>query len=176
MADFDNAFKKMMVNEGGYNLHKVKHDRGGMTFAGIAEKFHPDWPGWDYIKHNPNFVVDMQLIEFVKSFYRRKFWDKIMGDKIVDQEIANTLFDFAVNAGHRTAIKLLQKSLLVRVDGILGPITVGELNKQNDLQRFLMHYALLKIAYYAGICNRKKSQKKFLLGWVNRALRPFTGK
>ena len=38
MADFEKAFNKTMMNEGGFMLHDVEGDRGGMTFAGISRK------------------------------------------------------------------------------------------------------------------------------------------
>ena len=46
MADFLQAFESMIRNEGGYKLHSVEGDRGGMTYAGIARKRNPQWPGW----------------------------------------------------------------------------------------------------------------------------------
>ena len=46
MAAFSTAFDQMIRNEGGYVLHTVAGDRGGMTFAGIARNFWGGWPGW----------------------------------------------------------------------------------------------------------------------------------
>lgn len=48
MAEFTPAFEEMIRNEGGYILHNVAGDHGGDTYAGIARRFHPDWPGWQY--------------------------------------------------------------------------------------------------------------------------------
>ena len=52
MGEFEQAFEKMIRNEGGYLLHKVSGDRGGQTYAGIARNFYPDWDGWDLIDRN----------------------------------------------------------------------------------------------------------------------------
>lgn len=41
MADFNPAFEAMIKDEGGYVLHNVEGDRGGMTYAGIARNMNP---------------------------------------------------------------------------------------------------------------------------------------
>ena len=35
-----------MKDEGGYVLHEVPGDTGGMTYAGIARNKNPQWNGW----------------------------------------------------------------------------------------------------------------------------------
>ncbi len=45
MADFIPCFEQTLTLEGGYKLHTVKGDRGGMTYAGISRVHHPNWPG-----------------------------------------------------------------------------------------------------------------------------------
>ncbi|MCP4746894.1 MAG: N-acetylmuramidase, partial [Desulfobacteraceae bacterium] len=104
MGNFDNAFEEMIKNEGGYKLHRVSGDRGGLTYAGISRKYHPNWPGWSYIDNGE--IDNADLTGQVKQFYRRQFWEKIKGDEIREQTIVFSLFDFAANAGCRTAIKL----------------------------------------------------------------------
>lgn len=169
MADFNKAFDKMIANEGGYVLHKVKGDSGGRTYAGIAENYHPDWLGWEYL--DGNIGIDHKSMEsFVRGFYRTKFWDKVCGDKIADQEVADTLFDFAVNTGHSTAIKIAQGVVNSVPDGIIGPKTLSKLNRMRR-DEFITRYALAKIGRYARIVNRDRSQSKFLLGWINRTLK-----
>ena len=55
-------------------------------------------------------------------------------------------------------------------DGSIGDVTVQKIN-QAEPEKFIMAYTLGKIARYAEICNRNRDQSKFLLGWVNRALK-----
>jgi hypothetical protein len=52
----------------------------------------------------------------------------------------------------------------------MGPITVSAVNAQDE-EMFMARYTIAKIARYAEIVNRDRSQAKFLLGWVNRTLR-----
>jgi len=166
MADFTPAFEKTIANEGGYILHEVSGDKGGLTYAGIAENYHPDWEGWQLLKNDP----DSPKIEpMVRSFYKKQFWDKVKGDDIASQKIADSLFDFSVNTGVRTASKLAQIVVNAAADGIIGRNSTAALNKFSE-ELFISNYALAKIARYAKIVTKDKSQKKFLLGWVNRTL------
>jgi len=165
MADFLPAFESMIRNEGGYKLHTVAGDRGGMTYAGIARNFHATWLGWDAIDRG--YIPDTEL---VRDFYRIHFWNKVNGDKINDQRIARNLFDFAVNAGPKTAIKLAQIVAGTTPDGALGQKTLDALNAL-DGGAFVPAYALAKIARYRDIVTRDRTQQKFLLGWINRTLK-----
>jgi len=167
MAEFSSAFEKMIVNEGGYKLHNVKADHGGQTFAGIARNFHPNWPGWRYIDSNE--MDNAELTGLVASFYKENYWDKVKGDDIKEQAVAASLFDFSVNTGSRNAVKLAQIVVESTPDGIIGPKTLEKINKY-DANLFIARYALAKVARYANIVNRDRSQGKFLLGWINRTL------
>lgn len=164
MADFLPAFEKMIRREGGYVLHTVAGDRGGQTYAGIARNAWPQWEAWRAIDDG-----DMPPAEVVRAFYQAQFWFSIHGDKITDQSIAETIFDFSVNGGVKTAAILAQTIVGVTPDGKIGPKTLAAINAQNS-EKFIMAYALAKIARYAAIVRRDRSQQKFLLGWVSRAL------
>jgi lysozyme family protein len=41
MAEFQPACELMICNEGGYKLHTVPGDKGGMTYAGISRNNFP---------------------------------------------------------------------------------------------------------------------------------------
>lgn len=166
MADFSLAFERMIRNEGGYVLRDVPDDRGGMTYAGISRKKQPSWEGWREIDAGREPEA-----ETVRAFYRDRFWRPLQGDAIRSQAIAQTLFDFAVNAGIKTAVVLAQAVLgNLTPDGKLGPKTLAALNEADEAL-FIARYALAKIARYAEIVRRDRSQAKFLLGWINRTLK-----
>lgn len=165
MADFLPAFERMILNEGGYVLHTVKGDRGGMTYAGIARNAWPKWPGWQVI--DAGAEPDAQT---VRSFYRANFWAPLKLDDVQSQSIAQTIFDFGVNAGTATAAKLAQVVVGVTPDGRIGPVSLAALN-MTDPDAFAARYALAKIARYRDIVMRDRTQGKFLLGWINRTLK-----
>ncbi len=166
MADFQPAFDAMIRHEGGFILHEVRGDRGGKTYAGIAQNYHPQWQGWPVLERDTN---DPALPGLVQDFYKQHFWDRIKGDDLDRQIVATAIFDFAVNAGVGTAAKLAQKVAGATADGVIGTQSVAKLNAL-DPALFMPHYTLAKIQRYADIVNRDRGQKKFLLGWVNRSL------
>lgn len=168
MAEYAPAYEKTLRNEGGYVLHTVEGDRGGMTYAGIARNYHPGWPGWTMLDAGHRDSSDLTVL--VRSFYRSEFWDRINGDDIAHQDVAEAIYDFAVNAGVKTAAKLAQLVVGATPDGIIGPVTVERINTTNP-ETFILRYVLAKIARYRDICTKDPGQKRFLLGWLNRSLR-----
>ena len=166
MADFNPAFEKMLHDEGGMQLTDIPGDRGGMTYAGIARNPNPQWAGWPLVDRKE---FGGSLTSLVREFYRTNYWDRIRGDELRSQEIAETIFNFGVNTGVGTAIKLAQVIVKAVPDGGIGPKTVELLN-QCTPQNFMASYAIAKIARYAAICNKDRTQSKFLLGWINRTL------
>lgn len=164
MSDpFEQAFSATMRREGGYKLHTVAGDRGGMTYAGIARRFHPNWAGWRFIDQGDTPPTDM-----VRDFYRREFWNRLNCDAMPER-IAASIFDFGVNAGVVTAAKLAQAVAGVEADGVIGRKTVAALLDMDPAQ-FEAAYAIAKVKRYAEIVGRDRSQGKFLLGWIRRTL------
>jgi lysozyme family protein len=168
MSDFLPAYEATMLNEGGYVLHNVPGDRGGQTYAGIARNRWPSWPGWAAIdaggKPDTNDV---------RHFYRTNFWAALRLDELQHQATAAAIYDFAVNAGPAVAVKLAQLVVGATPDGRIGPVTLQQLNAM-DPDRFVLAYALAKLARYRDIVQRDRGQAKFLLGWINRTLKGVT--
>ena len=137
MADFKIAYKKTAINEGGWN--HVSGDRGGETYKGIARKFHPKWEGWKLVdkakplKHN-QIIKNEALDKLVQDFYKKQFWDVISGDKVEDQNIANTLYDFGVNAGYGRSIQNIQTVLGMTAN---GKISTELLKRINNPEKYL---------------------------------------
>lgn len=165
MAQFLPAYEQVIVLEGGYVLHDVKHDRGGQTYAGIARKHWPAWAGWQHIDRG-----DIPPTPLVREFYRRHFWDAIKGDEIADQDVAGSLYSCAVNMGVKVATRLTQVVVGTTPDGDFGPRTLSALNSFNPAL-FLARFSIAKMARYAEIVRKDRSQAGFLLGWLNRVLK-----
>lgn len=163
MAEFASAFERMLINEGGLVLHTVQGDRGGMTYAGIARNANPNWTGWPLLDAGRDVPAQM-----VRDFYKANYWDNMRGDDLQQQAIAQTIFDFHVNAG-KPARTLAQVVVGVTPDGAFGDKTVAALNAA-DPAHFVMAYALAKIKRYVDIVMGDRSQGKFLLGWCRRAV------
>lgn len=163
-TDYFPAYEKMIVREGGYKLTNDPTDRGGMTYAGVARNRHPNWAGWPIIDQGGTPPASM-----VRDFYRGAFWTPLRLDALIDQRIASTLFDFAVNAGTGTSAKLAQIVVGATPDGQIGAKTIEAINAY-PVDLFLAHFTLAKITRYRDIVRRDKIQIKFLMGWINRSL------
>jgi len=168
MAQFEPAFEQMMQDEGGYVLHEVPGDTGGMTYAGIARNKTSQGSGWGLVDKEE---MGGSLAPMGHDFYCTEFWDKMRGNEIANQDVANTIFNFGVNAGMGMAVKLAQLVVGATPDGGIGAKTIERLNQIPDGQRFKEQYALAKIARYVEICNKNPVQVKFLKGWLNRTLK-----
>lgn len=141
MANFDAAFNKVIKFEGGYV--NDKDDRGGETYLGIARNFHGKSTMWKYVDEakaaNPGvsnskltsiLKKDTRIDDEVKRIYKHLYWDKVKGDELVSQKIAEQLFDMGVNAGIVTAIKLMQKTLNLTQTGKVDDNFVKLLNEK----------------------------------------------
>lgn len=164
MADFAPAFEKTLLAEGGYKLTTVADDKGGQTYAGITRRSNPLWKGWAWI--DAGKTPESQA---VRELYRAQYWDRVRGDEL-PQKIAESLFDSAVNMGVTTAVKLAQLVAGTTPDGVIGEVTIKALSATAP-EVFVAQYALAKIARYRDIVMRDRTQVKFLLGWINRALK-----
>ena len=174
MADFNAAFDVTMKAEGGYV--NDPDDPGGETYKGIARSRNPKWSGWiniDLLKNVADFPKNMEsdasLQQKVRDLYEANYWDKIQGDQIEDQDVAESIFDFAVNAGPRTSAKLAQMAVEAKADGVIGPVTLKKINA-DDKRAFLAVFALAKIGRYVSICEKRHTSRKYFFGWVRRTL------
>lgn len=181
MANFKNAYPLILAHEGGYV--NDPSDPGGETYNGVARKMHPGWLGWhivDLIKGKPGFPqllqsadaieIKKQLDFEVRAFYYAEFWLKIQGDLISNQDVANSMFDFAVNADDNVSILLAQSVVNAKQDGEIGPKTLEAINSFNP-SHFLAAFAVAKINRYVEICNKRPVSRKYFFGWVVRTLK-----
>jgi len=166
MAKFDIAIPHTLVWEGGYVHHPA--DPGGETNRGITDRLDGKVDGLVDLDGDGIGDVDIKgLTEAeAKQVYKRRFWDRMQGDKIESQLIANILFDGYVNMG-ANGIKLIQRIINVKDDGIFGPKTLAAINCGNELIVY-NKYKQARIIYYQDLAERKPSMKVFLKGWLNR--------
>ncbi len=190
MADFEISYKITNQIEGGYA--NDPDDKGGETYRGVARKFHPDWEGWKIVDEAKSKWQDVKRIneildeneelqEMIKSFYRTEFWNKIKGDAIQHQSIANEIYDNAVNMGPEKSIEYLQRTLNILnrnskkyedipVDKKIGLKTITALAaciKLNGYQRVLNVLNGFQIKHYLELMEKNPTQEKYI-GWFDR--------
>ncbi|MEI6755348.1 MAG: glycosyl hydrolase 108 family protein [Paludibacter sp.] len=175
MAEFKTAFQKTLTYEGGYS--NDPDDLGKETYKGISRAVHSKWLGWsciDKYKGKTGFPSildkDIELQKQLELFYLHEFWLPLKADKIQNQINADSIFDFSVNAGITTCVQLAQCIMGgIRADGIFGVQTLAKLNAV-DSKHFQAAFTVGKIAYYIYIIKKRPTNKKYLYGWIVRAL------
>ena len=153
MAEFKNIIDVTLHHEGGYV--NDPDDAGGETNFGISKRAYPD------------LSIKELTPDMAKLIYKKDYWDKVKGDSIQDEELAQQIFDMAVNAGVKMASKIIQRLVSVTDDGIIGTNTLLYINAKSELA---IQYRIWRIKYYIDICRAKKSQRKFLYAWVKRCI------
>ncbi|MBN2060718.1 MAG: hypothetical protein JW882_09920 [Deltaproteobacteria bacterium] len=153
---FLKAVEKVLEHEGGYI--NDPDDPGGETNFGISKRSYPDMD----IK---NLTRDQAI-----QIYRKDWWEKYGYGKIEDPEIAAKVFDLAVNMGPGKAhihlqFAVMRSSHIIKLDGIMGPETIGAVNRHPDPALLLAELKLRAIRYYADL-----NQPKYLKGWIYRAI------
>lgn len=185
MADFKTALKDTLGIEGG--ISNNPKDRGGFTYKGISRKNWPNWEGWELVDElmNSGSLVAPYLVQkldhMVEAFYLANFWDRISLTSIVNQRIANELFDTGVNVSTKTAATFLQRALNllnqegklyedIMIDGLIGVKTLQLTNSHPYPDALLKLLNGLQLSYYVAICEKDPTQEVFLRGWLKRTI------
>jgi lysozyme family protein len=153
---YPNIFKRciriVLRNEGGYVNNP--NDLGGETNFGIAKKFYPEEDIKNMTKERATWL-----------FYR-DYWSPMKINKLTNPDLVLQVFDFGVNAGIRTSIRMLQRLVEVEDDGIIGPITTGVVNSWDE--SLVNKFKIRRKVYYMNLAAKKPKLEIFLRGWLRR--------
>jgi lysozyme family protein len=158
---------RLIRREGGFVY--IPEDRGGPTKYGITQATLSAWRG------KPVGMMDVQLlpIEEARQIYETQYLKKPGIDRIKYPRIQEQVFDIAVLHGPRKAIWTLQWAVKTKTDGILGPKTLGALDRavSNEGEAVVNdRIAARRIIYVGSIVRADRSQATFLVGWLWRAV------
>ncbi|MHC1707434.1 MAG: glycoside hydrolase family 108 protein [Bacteroidales bacterium] len=165
---FQKFMKVILRHEGGFV--NDPDDPGGATKYGISIRLLASLGELgDIDKDGDVDIHDILALgpEEVAEIYFAHFYEPLRIEEIKDSSLAMQVFDFAVNAGSKTAVKILQESLKITADGIMGPRTLAEVNNYSTSTP-LMLYRYARNDFYRNLASRKPKLKKFLQGWLNR--------
>jgi lysozyme family protein len=137
-------------------------DPGGFTYAGISRNVHANWEGWKYLT-NGKLIPESVIV----SFYDSLVWKPMMCDSM-PPALAFYLFDTACLIGTPYATYLLQKTLNVTPDGIMGPQTLQAI-RNHDVQNLLSKLHTARIAFHNKVVQDYSNLKVFYKGWIRRA-------
>jgi lysozyme family protein len=158
---FLKCLKVVLRNEGGYVNHP--NDPGGETNKGIT---HYVYNRYRKSRNLPEQSVKLISKEEVYDIYYSIYWNPMDLDDIENEELILQVFDFGVNAGIRTSIKLLQRIIGVDDDGYVGKITLTRIKSyEGDL---LAKFTARRKIFYMNLVAKKPELEVFLKGWLNR--------
>lgn len=147
--------------EGGFAI--IKGDRGGATKWGVTIGTFRAVYGQGRTVEDLKKMTEEQWDHIFKTI----FWDKWKADQIENQSIANLLVDWLWASGSY-GIKLPQKILGVKIDGIVGPKTIAAINNYPKGNGALFEALWTEREAYFRRIATPPSQRKFLKGWLNR--------
>lgn len=161
---FERALNMVMTHEG---RGAAPNDPGGRTDYGISERAHPDV--WADGAVTPDEVW---------SIYHTHYWLPVKGQQFTDRRLALEVFDFAVNAGVKTASRELQRAYnaifpertqLVE-DGIIGPVTLGAVNAlyANLATAMYVYYVAQRVNWYGATKEVRRNGWMHRRGWLAR--------
>lgn len=153
---FSAALDILLHHEGGYVNHPK--DPGGRTNLGVTQRVWEEWTG----KPANEAIMRALTRKDVAPLYREQYWERVRGDEI-PPGIALSAFDFAVNAGPTRAIRTLQATVNVNVDGILGPNTLAAIQAGNDATMVRI-FAAKRRSFYRSL----STFATFGKGWMRR--------
>lgn len=144
------AVTLVLKHEGGYV--NDPNDPGGETNYGISKR---SYPNEDIRALTPTRAM---------ALYHRDYWQAIRGDDL-PPALALVVFDMAVNAGVGAAIRQLQETLAVPVDGVIGPQTLAKAKAANAVDA-ATRASRRRILYYAAL----PGWKHYAKSWTQRTL------
>ncbi len=101
------------------------------------------------------------------DIYYQKFYLPMRIEEINSDFLALHVFDHGVNAGKGRSIKMLQKVLKLKPDGIFGPATLKAVNSL-ECGSCGNCFVEARIQFYSELCVDNPKLMKFRKGWLNR--------
>ena len=176
MADFKKTMELIQKYEGNEYVNDP-HDYGGETKCGIAKRFHQDVDIKNLVWDDPAPEGKVSAL----PIYRKDYWDKICGDGITDQDLANSMMDIAVNIGWKEAGRWVQHAfneLIVSIDpdspdtltedGLVGPASIKSINSYKRPWEIMKMLEGFQFSHYMRRIQEDETQRKFLRSWLMR--------
>lgn len=158
---FSRALGHVLEFEGGFADHK--NDKGGRTMCGVTQKSYTAWR--NKMGLSPKDVALIESDE-VNDIYFSEYWHAGNCDAL-PWPLSLVHFDACVNHGLNRAALLLQDSLGVKVDGIIGPKTLSAAIACQPMTTAYKHCDVRE-KFYHRIVEKDRTQETFLRGWLRR--------
>jgi len=183
MDAFEYSWDETLGVEIGYA--NVKGDRGGRTKHGITEVTFKEALRRGIIR-GVSDVRDL-TVDQAKVIAKAMYWTPLRLSDVSDQYIAAEIFDTSYNSGPGKAAMIAQLALdylgeKLAIDGNIGPVTLGLINKwcAKDPRALMVALNGIQFIHFCGIvdehlidaikaCVRSTpDQQQFARGWTKR--------
>lgn len=142
--------------EGGYVDHP--RDPGGATNLGVTFATLRAWRGKPITKADVKALTKQEAT----AIYKAQYWDKVAVDQL-PAGLDYAMFDFGINSGPRRAVEFLQRVLGVKVDGVIGVMTL-EAVAQHPVNHLVKSLCDARLAWL----RKLKTWNTFGKGWTRR--------
>ena len=173
---FQAFFQNLLIDEGGYvpaSRARNINDAGEATKYGISLKFLRSLHLNESDLNHDGIIDENDIVILTESqakeLYFLHFWNPLYA-RINNVQLAYRLFNFGVNAGTRTAVRLLQEivnetlmSETLLTDGVFGINSLNVVNGFTNGQKLYDNYIIRISEYYKSL-----HKPQFLSGWLNR--------
>lgn len=165
MSDFKHIIPFIRKAEGGWV--NDPNDSGGETNAGVTYSVWKSFFGDSHDRFMTMSDGDWGTI------FKKGYWDKILGDQIKSQRIADVIVDWVWGSGFHYPEVDIQDILAhtfgehISVDGQFGPATIAAIN-ETDEQKLWDSIVAKRFWYLDQIVALHPSNSIFLQGWKNR--------
>lgn len=141
-------------------------DKGGPTMCGVTiatyEKYKKDKGERKPTIEDLKKITLKEWLEILK-----KYWDKMSADGINSQSIANLCVNCLWGSG-TAYVKIIQRVLCVKADGVVGPVTLAAINDYPDQRELFGKLWERRRCYFVNLVAKRPSDKENLKGWMNR--------
>jgi lysozyme family protein len=158
--------ENIIEREGGFVNHK--DDKGGPTNMGVTMATLAEYRNRPVTLQD---VKDLSIAE-VRQIYYGKYWVKSKFSLLnLASPVEELLLDSAVHHGVHGATKLLQRAVMTKPDGKIGPITLNVVNAMPS-DRLCAALVAQRVMKFGRLITNDPTQSVFAAGWMNR-MKPF---
>jgi lysozyme family protein len=158
----DTLIANLILREGGYVNHP--NDKGGPTNMGITIKTLSDYRG---VPCTIEDVIDLTYTE-AAEIYKFVYIIEPKFDEFGLEELSlEFVLDSSCHHGPARTLKIIQKALQLKVDGVCGPVTVAAV-RAVPAGLFCSRFLAERIRFFGQIITKDPSQSVFAAGWMAR--------
>lgn len=158
------ALAWVLAHEGGFVNHPK--DPGGATNKGVTQRVYDGYRARRGLA--PRSVRGISAEE-VAEIYRAQYWQAVRADEL-PAGLDYAVFDYAVNSGPRRAAMDLQRELGVKVDGVIGQVTLAACARV-DVFELIVRLCERRMRFLRAL----KHWPTFGRGWTRRVMGQFEG-